>query len=164
MTLMRMYSSVFQWLMNVSCRRWRTVLGLKWASSRVTSGCCQMTWKPCSRPFSQSCLDFSIVSTTELVLMTQQPPFSSRSAPDIKPSTSHFFLLKTKILLQVQSGAKTPFKKWLLNFAVDRKFAEVKEGIVRNNSIWDKLIFHKVQVLLQSQQTQIQTQKQIFSV
>uniref|UniRef100_A0A8D3C968 Long-chain-fatty-acid--CoA ligase n=1 Tax=Scophthalmus maximus TaxID=52904 RepID=A0A8D3C968_SCOMX len=39
----------------------------------------------------------------------------------------------------------TPNTKWLLNFAVERKYAEVKEGIVRNNSIWDKLIFHKVQ-------------------
>lgn len=51
---------------------------------------------------------------------------------------------------QVQSGAKTPFKKWLLNFAVDRKYAEVKEGIIRNNSLWDKLIFNKVQVLIRS--------------
>lgn len=49
---------------------------------------------------------------------------------------------------QVQSGAKTPFKKWLLNFAIDRKYAEVKEGIIRNNSMWDKLIFNKVQVLI----------------
>lgn len=49
---------------------------------------------------------------------------------------------------QIQSGAQTPFKKWLLNFAVQRKHAEVKQGIIRNNSIWDKLIFHKVQVSL----------------
>uniref|UniRef100_A0A3B4Z9S0 Long-chain-fatty-acid--CoA ligase n=1 Tax=Stegastes partitus TaxID=144197 RepID=A0A3B4Z9S0_9TELE len=42
-------------------------------------------------------------------------------------------------------GAATPFKKWLLNFAVERKYAEVKDGIIRKNSIWDKLIFHKVQ-------------------
>ncbi|KAF7654848.1 hypothetical protein LDENG_00064180 [Lucifuga dentata] len=53
--------------------------------------------------------------------------------------------LLTRVYDKVQSGAKTPFKKWLLNFAVDRKYAEVREGIIRNNSIWDKLIFHKVQ-------------------
>uniref|UniRef100_A0A672H7R0 Long-chain-fatty-acid--CoA ligase n=1 Tax=Salarias fasciatus TaxID=181472 RepID=A0A672H7R0_SALFA len=47
--------------------------------------------------------------------------------------------------VQVQSGAKSSFKKWLLNFAVERKYAEVKEGIIRKNSIWDKLIFHRVQ-------------------
>uniref|UniRef100_A0A668AWJ5 Long-chain-fatty-acid--CoA ligase n=1 Tax=Myripristis murdjan TaxID=586833 RepID=A0A668AWJ5_9TELE len=54
--------------------------------------------------------------------------------------------LLNRVYDKVQSGAKTPFKKWLLNFAVERKHAEVREGIIRNNSIWDKLIFHKVQI------------------
>ncbi|KAM3842596.1 long-chain-fatty-acid--CoA ligase 5 [Diretmus argenteus] len=53
--------------------------------------------------------------------------------------------LLNRVYDKVQSGAKTPFKKWLLSFAVERKHAEVREGIVRNNSIWDQLIFHKVQ-------------------
>ncbi|XP_035514959.1 long-chain-fatty-acid--CoA ligase 5 [Morone saxatilis] len=53
--------------------------------------------------------------------------------------------LLNRVYDKVQSGAKSPFKKWLLNFAVERKYAEVREGIIRNNSIWDKLIFHKVQ-------------------
>ncbi|XP_041672361.1 long-chain-fatty-acid--CoA ligase 5 [Cheilinus undulatus] len=53
--------------------------------------------------------------------------------------------LLNRVYDRVQSGAKTPFKKWLLNFAVDRKYAEVKDGIIRKNSIWDKLIFNKVQ-------------------
>ncbi|XP_054656807.1 long-chain-fatty-acid--CoA ligase 5 [Dunckerocampus dactyliophorus] len=53
--------------------------------------------------------------------------------------------LLNRVYDRVQSSAKSPFKKWLLNFAVERKLAEVREGIVRNNSIWDKLIFHKVQ-------------------
>ncbi|XP_013888177.1 long-chain-fatty-acid--CoA ligase 5 [Austrofundulus limnaeus] len=53
--------------------------------------------------------------------------------------------LLNRIYDKVQSGATTPFKKWLLNLAVERKCAEVKEGIVRKNSIWDKLIFNKVQ-------------------
>lgn len=34
---------------------------------------------------------------------------------------------------------------------MDRKYAEVKEGVIRKNSIWDKLIFHKVQVSLVSE-------------
>uniref|UniRef100_A0A3B5L2L4 Arachidonate--CoA ligase n=1 Tax=Xiphophorus couchianus TaxID=32473 RepID=A0A3B5L2L4_9TELE len=41
--------------------------------------------------------------------------------------------------------ATSPFKKWLLKFAAESKYAEVKDGIIRKNSIWDKLIFHKVQ-------------------
>uniref|UniRef100_A0A3B3XEA4 Long-chain-fatty-acid--CoA ligase n=1 Tax=Poecilia mexicana TaxID=48701 RepID=A0A3B3XEA4_9TELE len=53
--------------------------------------------------------------------------------------------LLNRIYDKVQSGATSPFKKWLLNFAAERKYAEVKDGIVRKNSIWDKLIFHKVQ-------------------
>ncbi|XP_024140618.1 long-chain-fatty-acid--CoA ligase 5 isoform X1 [Oryzias melastigma] len=53
--------------------------------------------------------------------------------------------LLNRIYDKVQSGAKSPFQKWLLNFAVDRKYAEVQEGIIRRNSIWDKLIFNKVQ-------------------
>ncbi|XDV44311.1 hypothetical protein PO909_012611 [Leuciscus waleckii] len=53
--------------------------------------------------------------------------------------------LLNRVYDKVQSGAKTPFKKWLLNFAIERKCAEVKQGIIRNDSIWDKLIFHKVQ-------------------
>ncbi|XP_028810231.1 long-chain-fatty-acid--CoA ligase 5 [Denticeps clupeoides] len=53
--------------------------------------------------------------------------------------------LLNRIYDKVQSGAQTPFKKWLLNFAIERKFSEVKQGIIRNNSIWDRLIFHKVQ-------------------
>ncbi|KAF3704162.1 Long-chain-fatty-acid--CoA ligase 5 [Channa argus] len=53
--------------------------------------------------------------------------------------------LLNRVYDKVQTGAKSSFKKWLLNFAVERKYAEVKEGIIRNNSIWDKLIFHKVQ-------------------
>jgi hypothetical protein len=33
-----------------------------------------------------------------------------------------------------------------LDFASKRKEAELRSGIVRNNSLWDKLIFHKIQV------------------
>lgn len=53
--------------------------------------------------------------------------------------------LLNRVYDRVRSGAQTPFKKWLLNFAIERKHLEVKQGIIRNNSIWDRLIFHKVQ-------------------
>ncbi|KAM4636503.1 long-chain-fatty-acid--CoA ligase 5 [Discoglossus pictus] len=53
--------------------------------------------------------------------------------------------LLNRIYDKIQSGAHTPFKKHLLEFAVARKFSEVKEGIIRNDSIWDKYIFKKVQ-------------------
>ncbi|KFV78119.1 Long-chain-fatty-acid--CoA ligase 5 [Struthio camelus australis] len=53
--------------------------------------------------------------------------------------------LLNRIHDKIQSGAKSPVKKLLLNFAVTMKMAEVKQGIIRNDSIWDQLIFKKVQ-------------------
>uniref|UniRef100_A0A671Y006 Long-chain-fatty-acid--CoA ligase n=1 Tax=Sparus aurata TaxID=8175 RepID=A0A671Y006_SPAAU len=66
---------------------------------------------------------------------------------DMKTLQPTIFPVVPRLLNRVydKSGAKSPFKKWLLNFAVERKFAEVREGIIRSNSLWDKLIFHKVQ-------------------
>ncbi|NXN67333.1 ACSL5 ligase, partial [Himantopus himantopus] len=53
--------------------------------------------------------------------------------------------LLNRIYDKIQSGAKSPVKRCLLNFAVVMKMAEIKQGIIRNDSIWDKLIFKKVQ-------------------
>ncbi|NWH17556.1 long-chain-fatty-acid--CoA ligase 5 [Grus americana] len=53
--------------------------------------------------------------------------------------------LLNRIYDKIQSGAKSPVKRCLLNFAVTMKMAEIKQGIIRNDSIWDKLIFKKVQ-------------------
>jgi len=58
----------------------------------------------------------------------------------VKPKSHQYFPL------QIQSGAKSPVKRCLLNFAVTMKMAEIKHGIIRNDSIWDQLIFKKVQV------------------
>lgn len=48
--------------------------------------------------------------------------------------------------LQVFSQANTPMKRWMLDFAFRRKESELKNGVVRKDSLWDKLIFKKVQV------------------
>ncbi|KFV92532.1 PREDICTED: long-chain-fatty-acid--CoA ligase 5 isoform X1 [Fulmarus glacialis] len=53
--------------------------------------------------------------------------------------------LLNRVYDKIQSGAKSPVKRCLLNFAVIMKMAEIKQGIIRNDSIWDKLIFKKVQ-------------------
>ncbi|KAM3912712.1 long-chain-fatty-acid--CoA ligase 5 [Leptodactylus fuscus] len=53
--------------------------------------------------------------------------------------------LLNRIYDKIQSGAQTPSKKILLDFAASCKFAEIKKGIIRNDSVWDKLIFKKVQ-------------------
>ncbi|XP_040928631.1 long-chain-fatty-acid--CoA ligase 1-like isoform X2 [Betta splendens] len=44
--------------------------------------------------------------------------------------------------------ANTSLKRWLLGFAYRRKEAEIMKGIVRTDSIWDQLIFRKVQASL----------------
>ncbi|NXJ07854.1 ACSL1 ligase, partial [Odontophorus gujanensis] len=44
--------------------------------------------------------------------------------------------------------ADTSLKKWILDFASKRKEAELRSGIIRNNSFWDKVIFRKIQASL----------------
>uniref|UniRef100_A0A8C9Q3R3 Long-chain-fatty-acid--CoA ligase n=1 Tax=Spermophilus dauricus TaxID=99837 RepID=A0A8C9Q3R3_SPEDA len=46
---------------------------------------------------------------------------------------------------RIFAQANTTLKRWLLDFASKRKEAELRSGIIRNNSLWDKLIFHKIQ-------------------
>lgn len=48
--------------------------------------------------------------------------------------------------VQIFSQANTSVKRWLLNFAAKRKGAEVSRGVIRCDSIWDKIFFHKIQV------------------
>ncbi|KAL6110742.1 acsl1 [Pungitius sinensis] len=56
--------------------------------------------------------------------------------------------LLNRMFDKVFSQANTPLKKWLLDFAFRRKEAELKSGVVRTDSMWDKLIFKKVQASL----------------
>lgn len=56
--------------------------------------------------------------------------------------------LLNRIYDKVQNEAKTPFKKFLLNLAITSKFNEVKRGVIRRNSVWDKIIFSRIQANL----------------
>ncbi|XP_041114758.1 long-chain-fatty-acid--CoA ligase 1-like isoform X2 [Polyodon spathula] len=56
--------------------------------------------------------------------------------------------LLNRMFDRIFGQANTPLKRWLLDFATKRKEAELKSGIVRNDSVWDKLIFNKVQASL----------------
>jgi long-chain acyl-CoA synthetase len=47
-----------------------------------------------------------------------------------------------KILAEISSS---PIKKMLFRMACNSKEAEIKRGIMRTNSLWDKLVFRKVQ-------------------
>uniref|UniRef100_A0AAQ5ZF79 Long-chain-fatty-acid--CoA ligase n=1 Tax=Amphiprion ocellaris TaxID=80972 RepID=A0AAQ5ZF79_AMPOC len=56
--------------------------------------------------------------------------------------------LLNRMFDKVFGQANTPLKRWLLDFAFRRKEAELKSGVVRKDSMWDKLIFKKVQASL----------------
>ncbi|KAM9770473.1 long-chain-fatty-acid--CoA ligase 1a [Menidia menidia] len=56
--------------------------------------------------------------------------------------------LLNRMFDKVFSQANTPLKRWLLDFAFRRKESDLKNGLVRSDTIWDKLIFKKVQASL----------------
>uniref|UniRef100_A0A9J8AZN1 Long-chain-fatty-acid--CoA ligase n=1 Tax=Cyprinus carpio carpio TaxID=630221 RepID=A0A9J8AZN1_CYPCA len=56
--------------------------------------------------------------------------------------------LLNRMFDKIFGQANTPLKRWLLDFATSRKEAELKSGVVRKDSMWDKLIFSKVQASL----------------
>ncbi|KAF3687720.1 Long-chain-fatty-acid--CoA ligase 1 [Channa argus] len=56
--------------------------------------------------------------------------------------------LLNRMFDKVFSQADTAMKRWLLDFAFRRKEAELKSGVVRKDSMWDRLIFKKVQASL----------------
>ncbi|XP_029543213.1 long-chain-fatty-acid--CoA ligase 1-like [Oncorhynchus nerka] len=53
--------------------------------------------------------------------------------------------LLNRMFDKIFGQANTPLKRWLLDFASRRKLAEMMNGVVRKDSLWDKLIFQKVQ-------------------
>ncbi|KAJ1127182.1 hypothetical protein NDU88_005585 [Pleurodeles waltl] len=58
---------------------------------------------------------------------------------------------------KIFSQADTQVKRWLLEFASKRKEVEVHSGIIRNNSLWDKLFFNRIQASLGGQVRMIVT-------
>uniref|UniRef100_UPI003AB0ABF6 long-chain-fatty-acid--CoA ligase 1a isoform X2 n=1 Tax=Centroberyx gerrardi TaxID=166262 RepID=UPI003AB0ABF6 len=56
--------------------------------------------------------------------------------------------LLNRMFDKIFGQANTPLKRWLLDFASRRKEAELRSGVVRKDSMWDKLIFRKVQTSL----------------
>uniref|UniRef100_A0A3P8UX74 Long-chain-fatty-acid--CoA ligase n=1 Tax=Cynoglossus semilaevis TaxID=244447 RepID=A0A3P8UX74_CYNSE len=56
--------------------------------------------------------------------------------------------LLNRMFDKVFSQANTPLKRWVLDFAFRRKESEMKRGVVRKDSMWDRLIFKKVQASL----------------
>ncbi|XP_031426084.1 long-chain-fatty-acid--CoA ligase 1 [Clupea harengus] len=68
---------------------------------------------------------------------------------DIKTLRPTFFPVVPRLLNRIYDkimGAVTsPFRRAILHYAVRRKQAELSSGVVRNNSLWDRLVFNKIQ-------------------
>uniref|UniRef100_A0A0B7BI38 Long-chain-fatty-acid--CoA ligase n=1 Tax=Arion vulgaris TaxID=1028688 RepID=A0A0B7BI38_9EUPU len=66
--------------------------------------------------------------------------------PTVFPSVPR---LLNRFYDKVVSGVNASWvKKTLFNFAIKSKSKELKRGIIRNNSIWDKIVFRAVQAAL----------------
>uniref|UniRef100_A0A668AWY6 Arachidonate--CoA ligase n=1 Tax=Myripristis murdjan TaxID=586833 RepID=A0A668AWY6_9TELE len=71
---------------------------------------------------------------------------------DIKTLKPTFFpvvpRLLNRIYDKIQGSVTSPLRRALLHYAVRRKQAELSSGVVRNNSLWDKLVFNRIQASL----------------
>uniref|UniRef100_A0AAQ4PW20 Arachidonate--CoA ligase n=1 Tax=Gasterosteus aculeatus aculeatus TaxID=481459 RepID=A0AAQ4PW20_GASAC len=71
---------------------------------------------------------------------------------DIKTLKPTFFPVVPRLLNRIYdkilSSATSPLRRALLHFAVRRKQAELSSGVVRNDSLWDKLVFNRIQASL----------------
>uniref|UniRef100_A0A5F8GR05 Long-chain-fatty-acid--CoA ligase n=1 Tax=Monodelphis domestica TaxID=13616 RepID=A0A5F8GR05_MONDO len=56
--------------------------------------------------------------------------------------------LLNRMFDKIFGQANTTMKRWILDFASKRKEAELRSGIIRNNSLWDRIIFNKIQASL----------------
>ncbi|KGL78285.1 Long-chain-fatty-acid--CoA ligase 1, partial [Tinamus guttatus] len=87
-----------------------------------------------------------------LFYRTIETYFFLQSAFLLNPSDTHYSFLPLahmfERLVEIFGQANTSLKRWMLDFASKRKEAELRSGIIRNNSFWDKLIFRKIQASL----------------
>uniref|UniRef100_A0A672PJJ5 long-chain-fatty-acid--CoA ligase n=1 Tax=Sinocyclocheilus grahami TaxID=75366 RepID=A0A672PJJ5_SINGR len=71
---------------------------------------------------------------------------------DIKTLKPTFFPVVPRLLNRIYDkilgSVTSPLRRIILHYAVRRKQAELSSGVVRNNSMWDRLIFNKIQASL----------------
>uniref|UniRef100_A0A8B9J0R1 Arachidonate--CoA ligase n=1 Tax=Amazona collaria TaxID=241587 RepID=A0A8B9J0R1_9PSIT len=67
---------------------------------------------------------------------------------DMKALRPTIFPVVPRLLNRMYDKVNTSLKRWVLEFAARRKKAEVRKGIIRNDSLWDKLFFNKIQASL----------------
>uniref|UniRef100_A0A674F6F4 Arachidonate--CoA ligase n=1 Tax=Salmo trutta TaxID=8032 RepID=A0A674F6F4_SALTR len=56
--------------------------------------------------------------------------------------------LLNRIYDKILGSVTSPLRRAVLHYAVRRKQAELSSGVVRNNSLWDRLVFNRIQANL----------------
>uniref|UniRef100_A0A671MDJ4 Arachidonate--CoA ligase n=1 Tax=Sinocyclocheilus anshuiensis TaxID=1608454 RepID=A0A671MDJ4_9TELE len=100
--------------------------------------------------------DLAVVCFTSGTTGTNQVGFYqgdiSLLMDDIKTLKPTFFPVVPRLLNRIYDkilgSVTSPLKRAFLHYAVRRKQAELSSGVVRNNSMWDRLIFNKIQASL----------------
>uniref|UniRef100_A0A674F7C7 Arachidonate--CoA ligase n=1 Tax=Salmo trutta TaxID=8032 RepID=A0A674F7C7_SALTR len=70
---------------------------------------------------------------------------------DIKTLKPTLFPVVPRLLNRIYdkvSSVTSPLRRAVLHYAVRRKQAELSSGVVRNNSLWDRLVFNRIQANL----------------
>ncbi|XP_042176490.1 long-chain-fatty-acid--CoA ligase 1-like [Oncorhynchus tshawytscha] len=71
---------------------------------------------------------------------------------DIKTLKPTFFPVVPRLLNRIYDkilgSVTSPLRRAVLHYAVRRKKAELSSGVVRNNSLWDRLVFNRIQANL----------------
>uniref|UniRef100_A0AAZ3S8V5 Arachidonate--CoA ligase n=1 Tax=Oncorhynchus tshawytscha TaxID=74940 RepID=A0AAZ3S8V5_ONCTS len=71
---------------------------------------------------------------------------------DIKTLKPTFFPVVPRLLNRIYDkilgSVTSPLRRAVLHYAVRRKQAELSSGVVRNNSLWDRLVFNRIQANL----------------
>ncbi|KAI2661319.1 Long-chain-fatty-acid--CoA ligase 6 [Labeo rohita] len=71
---------------------------------------------------------------------------------DIKTLKPTFFPVVPRLLNRIYDkilgSVTSPLRRVILHYAIRRKQAELSSGVVRNNSLWDRLIFNKIQACI----------------
>uniref|UniRef100_A0A7N8XX28 Long-chain-fatty-acid--CoA ligase n=1 Tax=Mastacembelus armatus TaxID=205130 RepID=A0A7N8XX28_9TELE len=121
---------------------------------KMTKHCCPMmpsdihiSFLPLAHMFERVCV--MIVHGARIGFFQGDIRFLSDDLTTLRPTVFPVVpRLLNRMYDKIFGQADTSLKRWLLGFAYRRKEAEMMKGTVRRDSIWDRLIFRKVQASL----------------
>uniref|UniRef100_A0A7N8WRG2 Long-chain-fatty-acid--CoA ligase n=1 Tax=Mastacembelus armatus TaxID=205130 RepID=A0A7N8WRG2_9TELE len=123
---------------------------------KMTKHCCPMmpsdihiSFLPLAHMFERVAQCVMIVHGARIGFFQGDIRFLSDDLTTLRPTVFPVVpRLLNRMYDKIFGQADTSLKRWLLGFAYRRKEAEMMKGTVRRDSIWDRLIFRKVQASL----------------